>query len=72
VAFKTENDIGNVLNMNKVDLQRTKYENSGVYQDRCSLCNLVYTSHRHDVMSTFLVALKNEINNSNNSAFSNT
>jgi len=33
VAFKTDNDIGKVLSMNKVDLQRTKYENSGVYQD---------------------------------------
>jgi uncharacterized protein YehS (DUF1456 family) len=32
VAFKTD-DICKVLNMNKVDLQRTEYENSGVYQD---------------------------------------
>jgi hypothetical protein len=41
LAFRTDNDIGKVLNMNKVDLQRTKYENSGVYQDRCSVCNFV-------------------------------
>ena len=42
-AFKTKNSICNVLNMNKVALQRTKYEISGVYQLRCPDCNLVYT-----------------------------
>ena len=42
-AFKTRNDIGKVLNMNKVALHQTKYEISGVYQLRCPDCNLVYT-----------------------------
>jgi hypothetical protein len=39
--------------------------------DRCPVCNLVYTRHRHGhgIMSTFVVALKNKNNNSNNSAF---
>ena len=42
-AFKTKNNNGKVLNMNKVALQRTKYEISGVYQFRWPDCNLVYT-----------------------------
>jgi hypothetical protein len=67
VAFKAENDIGKILNMNTVDLQRTKYENSGVFQDRCPVCDLVHTTHRRDIVSTFVVAHKN--NNSNASAF---
>jgi hypothetical protein len=41
-AFKTKNNIRKVLSMNKVALQRTKYEISGVYQLRCPDCNLVY------------------------------
>jgi hypothetical protein len=41
------------------------------YQDRCPVCNLVCTRHRHrhDIISNFVIALKNKNNNSSNSAF---
>ena len=57
-AFKTNSNVGKVLNMNKVTLQRTKYEISGVYQFHVQIV-ILFTpdkqadSLKYDIMSTF-------------------
>ena len=72
-AFKTKNNIGKVLNMNKVALQRTKYEISGVYQFRCPGCNLVYTGQTGRQFKIryykHLLAFNNNNNNNNNNYY---
>jgi len=69
VAFKTKNTIGKVLNVKKIDLPRTKYENSSVYRHRCLDCNFVHTGQTGRQFkiryNEQLLAFNNNNNNNN-------
>jgi hypothetical protein len=73
VAFETKNTTGKVLNVKKVYLQRTKYENSSVYRHRCLDCNFGYngqTGRQFKIRYNehFLHFNNNNNNNNNNNS----